>query len=40
MGEVVMIAVVPAILNAIGHAIGKRFYETPVTSEKILEALA
>ena len=40
MGEVVMIAVVPAILNGIAHAIGKRFYETPVTSEKILEALA
>lgn len=40
MAEVVMIAIVPAILNAIAHAIGKRFYATPVTSEKVLEALA
>lgn len=40
MAEVVMIAVVPAIVNAITHAIGKRFYELPVTSDKIREALA
>ncbi|WP_454818258.1 xanthine dehydrogenase family protein molybdopterin-binding subunit [Labrys neptuniae] len=40
MAEVVMIAVVPAIANAVAHAIGKRFYNLPITSEKILEALA
>jgi CO/xanthine dehydrogenase Mo-binding subunit len=40
MAEVVMIAIVPAVLNGIAHAIGKRFYATPVTSEKILEVLA
>ncbi len=40
MAEVVMIAVVPAIANAVAHAIGKRFYSFPITQEKILEALA
>jgi len=40
MAEVVMIAVVPAIANAIHHAIGKRFYATPIKPEKILEALS
>jgi CO/xanthine dehydrogenase Mo-binding subunit len=40
MAEVVMIAVVPAIANAVAHAIGKRFYSLPITAEKILEALA
>lgn len=40
MAEVVMIAVVPAIANAVAHAIGKRFYSLPITSEKIREALA
>ncbi len=40
MAEVVMIAVVPAIANAVAHAIGKRFYSLPITSEKILEALS
>ncbi|WP_029002704.1 xanthine dehydrogenase family protein molybdopterin-binding subunit [Azorhizobium doebereinerae] len=40
MAEVVMIAIVPAILNGITHAIGTRFRETPVTADKILEALA
>ena len=40
MAEVVMIAVVPAIANAVTHAVGKRFYSLPITSEKILEALA
>ncbi|MUT27283.1 MULTISPECIES: molybdopterin cofactor-binding domain-containing protein [Mesorhizobium] len=39
MAEVVMIAIVPAIANAVNHAIGKRFYQTPITPEKILEAL-
>jgi CO/xanthine dehydrogenase Mo-binding subunit len=40
MAEVVMIAIVPAIANAIAHATGKRFYETPITPDKILEALS
>jgi CO/xanthine dehydrogenase Mo-binding subunit len=40
MAEVVMIAVVPAIANAVANAIGKRFYSLPITSEKIREALA
>lgn len=40
MAEVVMIAVIPAITNAIAHAIGKRFYSLPITQEKIKEALA
>ncbi|MBN8944574.1 MAG: xanthine dehydrogenase family protein molybdopterin-binding subunit [Rhizobiales bacterium] len=40
MAEVVMIAVVPAIANAITHAIGKRFYELPITATKIREALS
>ena len=35
MAEVVMIAVVPAIVNAIAHAIGQRFRELPVTAEKV-----
>ena len=33
-------AVVPAIANAVTHAIGKRFYQLPITSEKIREALS
>lgn len=40
IAEVVMVAVVPAIANAVTHAIGKRFYATPITAEQILEALA
>ena len=39
MAEVVMIPIVPAIANAIAHAIGKRFYATPITPAQILEAL-
>jgi len=39
IAEVVMIPIVPAIANAVAHAIGKRFYETPITPERILEAL-
>jgi CO/xanthine dehydrogenase Mo-binding subunit len=35
-----MIAVVPALANAIAHAIGKRFYDLPITPEKIRGALA
>ncbi len=40
MAEVVMIAVVPAIANAIAHATGQRFRELPVTPDKVLAALA
>ncbi|MBS0451694.1 MAG: xanthine dehydrogenase family protein molybdopterin-binding subunit [Proteobacteria bacterium] len=40
MGEVTMIAIVPAIVNAIAHATGHRFRELPVTPAKIREALA
>jgi CO/xanthine dehydrogenase Mo-binding subunit len=40
MAEVVMIAVVPAIVNAITHATGLRFRELPVTAEKVRAALA
>lgn len=40
MAEVVMVAVVPAVANAIAHAIGKRFYDLPITPEKIRGALA
>ncbi|MDI9237312.1 molybdopterin-dependent oxidoreductase [Lysobacter sp. LF1] len=39
MAEVVMIAVVPAIVNAIAHATGHRFRELPVTAEKVLAAI-
>ncbi|RIY42143.1 xanthine dehydrogenase family protein molybdopterin-binding subunit [Neopusillimonas maritima] len=40
LAEVVMIPVVPAIGNAIAHAIGKRLYHLPFTPEKIKQALA
>jgi CO/xanthine dehydrogenase Mo-binding subunit len=40
IAEVTMIAVVPAIANAVHHAIGKRFYEFPITAEKIKAALS
>lgn len=40
IGEVVMVPIVAATVNAITHAIGKRFYELPVTPEKIKKALA
>lgn len=39
IGEVVMVPVVAAIGNAVTHAVGKRFYRLPVTSEKIKKAL-
>ena len=39
IGEVTMIAIVPAIVNAIAHATGHRFTELPVTAAKILEVL-
>lgn len=40
IAEVVMIAIVPAIANGIAHAIGKRFYDLPITSDKIRGALS
>ncbi len=39
MAEVVTIPIIPAIGNAIAHATGKRFYEFPITPEKIKQAL-
>lgn len=38
MAEIVMVPVVPAILNAIHDATGKRFTRLPVTADDILEA--
>lgn len=40
MAEVVMIPVVPALLNAIFDAVGRRFYALPVTQAMIKGALA
>jgi len=40
MAEVVVIAIVPAIVNAIAHATGLRFRELPVTAEKVRAALS
>lgn len=40
IGEVVMVPIVAATVNAITHAIGRRFYRLPVTPEKIKKALA
>ncbi|MCP3707315.1 molybdopterin-dependent oxidoreductase [Paraburkholderia sp. CNPSo 3274] len=39
IGEAVMCPIAPAILNALAMATGHRFRETPVTPEKIREAL-
>jgi CO/xanthine dehydrogenase Mo-binding subunit len=40
MAEVAMIPVVPAIANAVAHAIGTRFYETPITAARVREVLS
>jgi CO/xanthine dehydrogenase Mo-binding subunit len=40
MAEVVMIPVVPALLNAIADAIGRRFQSLPVTQSMLKEALS
>ncbi len=40
MAEVVVIGILPAIANAVAHAIGHRFYEMPITPEKIRGALS
>ncbi len=34
------IALPAAIANAVAHAIGKRFYETPITSARVLAVLS
>jgi len=39
IAEVVMIPVVAGIANAVTHAIGHRFTETPITAERIKEVL-
>ena len=39
MAEVVMIAVVPAIANAVAHATGHRFRELPITRDVVMDAL-
>jgi CO/xanthine dehydrogenase Mo-binding subunit len=31
----VMIAITPAVANAVASATGKRFYQLPITAEKI-----
>jgi CO/xanthine dehydrogenase Mo-binding subunit len=38
-GELPVIPTVAAIANAVYHAIGVRFYTTPITPEKVLKAL-
>ncbi|MFL9824093.1 xanthine dehydrogenase family protein molybdopterin-binding subunit [Rhodoplanes sp. SY1] len=40
IAEVVMIPVVPAIANAVHHAIGRRFYAFPISPDRIKEALS
>lgn len=40
IAEVVMIAVVPALANAVAHAIGHRFHDLPIRAERIREVLA
>jgi len=39
MAEVVMFPIVSAIANAIAHATGKRFYDFPITPDKVLKAI-
>jgi CO/xanthine dehydrogenase Mo-binding subunit len=40
IAEVTMIPIIPALVNAIAHAIGHRFRETPVTAENIRKVLS
>ena len=40
MAEVTMIPIIPALVNAIAHATGHRFRETPVTAENIRKVLS
>jgi hypothetical protein len=39
IGEITIIGVAPAIVNAIYHATGRRIRELPVTPDKLLQAL-
>lgn len=39
LGETPMIAVAPAVVNAIAHAVGKHLKEIPATPERVWEAL-
>ena len=39
IGEAALNSVASAYANAVHNAIGKRFYQLPITPEKILEAL-
>ena len=38
-GELPLIPTIAAIANAVYHAVGVRFYSTPITPERMLEAL-
>jgi CO/xanthine dehydrogenase Mo-binding subunit len=38
-GELPVIPTVAAVANAVYHAIGVRFYTTPITPDKVLRAL-
>ena len=40
LAEVVMIPVIPAISNAVAHAVGARFHHFPITPDKIRKALS
>ena len=40
MGEATLSASAPAILNAVYNAIGIRFDKTPLTPDRVLEALS
>lgn len=40
IAEAVLCPIAPAIANAVAHATGKRFYQLPLTPERVKEALA